>query len=147
MKTKSPKTNGIKIKPLRPTGLRPLTNKQRIFVKHIIDNPKSSATEAAVVAYDNPTKETAASIAYENLRKPQIVTELAKYNGLMESTLVNTVNDYKESDKLGERTLAVDVAKYIHDKVHGKATQRTEVRTEGVTLTIDLTSALGTDES
>lgn len=135
------------VKPLRPTGLRPLTRKQKAFVKHLIDNPKSSATEAAVIAYDVKDRIVAKSVAAENLAKPAIVTELAKYNGLMESTLINTVNDYKESDKLGERTLAVDVAKYIHDKVHGKATQRTEVRTEGVTLTIDLTSALGTDES
>ena len=144
MKTNSPKTM---VKPLRPTGLRPLTKKQKIFVKHIIDNPKSSVTEAVVQAYDVKNRPTATVIGNENLRKPNIVMELAKYNGLMESTLVNTVNDYKESDKLGERTLAVDVAKYIHDKVHGKATQRTEVRTEGVTLTIDLTSALGTGES
>ncbi len=122
---------------------RPLTTKQKIFVKHIIDNPKQSATKAALAAYNiTEAGSTARTIAAQNLAKPSIVSALAAHNQLIENTLINTVNDYKESEKIPERSLAVDTAKYIHDKIHGKATQRVEQTTTGVTLTIDLTSAL-----
>ena len=118
-----------------------LTPKEQAFVRHIVENPKSSATQAALTSY-NANYQTARQIASENLTKPHIISELSKYNNLVENTLINTVNDFQQSEKIAERSLAVDTAKYIHDKIHGKATQRTEVRTEGVTLTIDLTSSL-----
>lgn len=121
---------------------RPLTRKQQAFVKHLIEHPKQSATKAVLATYDVNNALTAKSIATENLSKPAIVSELAKYNNLIENTLINTINDYSNSSKLGERTLAVETSKYIHDKIHGKATQRTEVTTQGITLNIDLTSSL-----
>lgn len=126
--------------------LRPLTYKQRAFIKHIIDNPKASATEAAAQTYNVNNRKTAEAIATENLAKPSIVTALAAHNELIENTLLNTVNDYKDSDKLGQRVLAVDISKYVHDKIHGKATQRIEQTTTGVTLHIDLTSSLDPTE-
>lgn len=121
---------------------KPLTRKQQAFVKHLIEHPKESATEAAVQVYDVTDRLTAKSIATENLSKPAIQTELAKYNNLVENTLINTIQEYGNSDKLGYRTLAVETSKYIHDKIHGKATQRTEVTTQGIQLNIDLTSSL-----
>lgn len=118
---------------------KPLTRKQSAFVKHLIEHPKDSGTEAVMQTYDVKSRQTAESIAYENLRKPQIVTELAKYNNLVENTLINTINDYSTSDKLGQRTLAVDTAKYIHDKIHGKATQKIEQQSTKLVINIDLT--------
>lgn len=126
----------------RPITNKPLTRKQQAFVKHLIEHPKQSATKAVLATYDVNNALTAKSIATENLSKPAIVSELAKYNNLIENTLINTINDYSNSSKLGERTLAVETSKYIHDKIHGKATQRTEVTTQGITLNIDLTSSL-----
>lgn len=122
---------------------RPLTYKQRAFIKHIIDNPKDSATEAAAQTYNLSSRDVARTVAAENLAKPNIVSALAAHNEIVENTLINTVNDYSKSDKLGQRSLAVDTAKYIHDKIHGRATQRVEQHSTGVTLTIDLTSSLG----
>lgn len=119
-----------------------LTRKQQAFVEHLVNHPKESATQAAKHAYKTATNHTAEQIAYENMRKPEIVTELAKYNNLVENTLVNTVNDWGREENTRKREIAVDTAKYIHDKVNGKATQRTEVKTQGVTLNIDLTSAI-----
>ena len=116
----------------------PLTKKQKILVKHIIDNPKSSATEAAAQAYNVINRHTAEQIAYENLRKPEIVTKLAAHNELIENTLLNTVNDYKESEKIPERSLAVDISKYVHDKIHGRATQRVEQHSTTVNLNLSL---------
>lgn len=121
-----------------------LTNKQKLFIKHLVDNPKSTATDAYKEAYDtqNMKPATINREAHATTRLPQVITELSKYNGLIEDTLINTVNDYKNSDRVNERALAVDISKYVHDKIHGKATQRTEVISTGITLTIDLTSSL-----
>ncbi len=38
--------------------------------------------------------------------------------------------------------LASDVSERIQDRIAGKPTQRTEVQTTGITLSIDLTSSL-----
>jgi hypothetical protein len=121
---------------------KPLTRKQQAFVRHLIENPKSSATEAVVQSYDVTDRLTAKSIATENLSKPAIISELAKYNNLVENTLINTIQDYSNSDKLGERSLAVETSKYIHDKIHGKATQRIEQRSEKLIINLDLTGTL-----
>jgi phage terminase small subunit len=119
-----------------------LTPKQQAFVKHIVNNPKDSATEAAAQTYNVSDRNTAKSIATENLAKPAIKTELMKYNDTIENMLFNTIRDYQDSSKVQERALAVDTGKWIHDKIHGKATQRVEQHTTGVILTIDLTNAL-----
>ena len=117
-----------------------LTKKQQIFVNHIIENPKASATEAAAQAYNLKNRNVARAVASENLTKPSIVTALAAHNELIENTLINTVNDFKDSNKINERALAVDTSKYIHDKIHGKATQRVETTSVSLTFGMDLTS-------
>lgn len=121
-----------------------LTKKQRAFVQHILENPKDSATKAALAAYGKPDKPTtylsAGAIASENLRKPQIIMALGMANEKVESVLMNTVNDYGTSEKIQERTLAVDTAKYIHDKLHGKAKQQIDVQSTSVNISINLTS-------
>lgn len=117
----------------------PLTRKQAAFVKHLIDNPKDSATEAAAQTYNVRSKRhTAETIASENLRKPEIVSELAKHNNMIESALINTVAEWKEHEKPRQREIAMDNAKYIHDKIHGKATQKTENVTTTVNLSLSL---------
>lgn len=129
----------------RPTTTnKPLTKKQQAFVQHLVNNPKDSATDAVKAVYNvsNINSSTARTIASENLAKPNIVSALAQYNNLVENTLINTVNDYKDSDKLGERALAIDTAKYIHDKVNGKATQRIEQQSTSVNFSIDLSQAM-----
>jgi phage terminase small subunit len=118
---------------------KPLTRKQQAFVTELVNNPKDSATQVALRVYNASSPNSAKSIATENLSKPAIITELAKYNNLVENTLINTINDYSNSDKLGQRTLAVETSKYIHDKIHGKATQRIEQRSEKLIISIDLT--------
>jgi phage terminase small subunit len=102
-----------------------MTTKQKIFVKEYVET-KGNGTKAALIAYDTKDYQTAATISNENLKKPEIISALQLHNELIESTLIGTVKQYGRSKKLGERSLAVDTAKYIHDKIHGKATQRTE---------------------
>jgi hypothetical protein len=122
-----------------PITNRPLTRKQEAFVKHLVNNPKSSATEAAAQSYNLNNRKVASVVAAENLRKPNIITELSKYNNLVENTLVNTVQDWGQHDKPRQREIAIDTAKYIHDKIHGKSTQRSESVSTVVTLNLELT--------
>jgi phage terminase small subunit len=127
----------------KPTKDRPLTPKQRAFVQELIDNPKQSATQAVLKTYGKPDKpisyQTARSVASQNLTKPNIKTKLAQYNDIVESTLLQTIQDWGQHDKPRQREIAQNAAMYIHDKVHGKATQRVETRSEQVTISIDLT--------
>lgn len=115
-----------------------LTRKQAAFVKHLLDNPKDSATEAAEQSYNLKNRQTAGQVAHENLRKPEIISELAKHNTMIESALINTVAEWKEHEKPRQREIAMDSAKYIHDKIHGKATQKVEQTVNTVNLTLSL---------
>ena len=124
----------------RITNNRPLTAKQRAFVQHIVNNPKDSATQAVKAVYSDTTDATARNIASENLSKPNIVTELAKYNNMVENTIINTINRYKDSDKLPEVSLATDTARWVHDKIHGKATQQISTTSKVLSINIDLST-------
>lgn len=142
--TPPPKTvPATKRKPAPKISNRPLTRKQKLFVQHLIENPKASGTEAAMTAYSTEDKPTAGAIAYENLKKPQIVSELAKYNNLVENTLINTVSEWGADKSTTKRGIAIDTAKFIHDKINGKAVQQMSVTSTSVNLSIDLSGSMG----
>lgn len=128
-----------------PKKDRPLTKKQAAFVKELIDNPKQSATQAVLKTYGRPDKpikyNTARALASENLAKPAIRTKLAQYNDMVESTLLQTVQDWGQHDKPRQREIAQNAAMYIHDKVHGKATQKVETKSEQVSININMTAS------
>lgn len=107
------------------TGIhKPLTRKQEAFVTELIKNPKMSATQAIKNTYNVSTNHSAEVMASENLRKPEIISRLGDANNMIEQVLMDTVGDYGNSDKIQERSLAVDTSKWIHDKIHGKAVQK-----------------------
>ncbi len=122
--------------------IKPLTRKQQAFVNTLLNNPKLSATQAVKQTYNVNNDNTASSIASENLRKPEIISKLQNYNELVENTLITDVIQYNNSDDINQRKLANDTARYIHDKINGKARQITEVTSTGVTLNIDLTTSI-----
>lgn len=125
--------------PKQATKPRPLTIKQKLFVKGILDNPKRSATAIVKEVYNVTSQHSAEVIASENLSKPEIVNQLERNSSIFESVVVNTAKDWGNSDKPRERELALQASYWGHDKVHGKATQRVEQTTTGITLNIDLT--------
>lgn len=126
-----------------PKKDRPLTKKQTAFVKELIDNPKQSATQAVLKTYGKPDKpidyNTARSLASENLAKPAIQSKLIQYSDMVEQAIVQTIQDWKDHDKPRQREIAMSQAQFVHDKIHGKATQKVETRSEQVTISIDLT--------
>lgn len=122
-----------------PSKPKKLTRKQEAFVKGLVENPKASGTDIAQQVYNVSNRQTAQVIASENLSKPIIRTELAKYTKEVEDTLYRAVTDWGTAEQPRKREIALDAAKFIHDKVHGKATQRVETRSEAVVISIDLT--------
>ena len=132
-----------KDKTTKPAKDRPLTPKQKAFVQELLDNPKQSATQAVLKTYGKPGKPvtylSARNIASENLTKPNIMTKLAQYNDMVESAILQTISDWKDHDKPRQREIAMNQAQFVHDKIHGKATQKVETRSEQVTISIDLT--------
>lgn len=120
-----------------------LTPKQSAMIAERLKDP--TATNAKIIeraGYKATTKHSASQQYLENMSKPEISKRLEPVIDEVEEVLIDTVREFKKSDKQWERTLANDNAKWIHDKVKGKAVQRSEVQTTGVSLTIDLTSAL-----
>lgn len=116
-----------------------LTRKQKAFVKHLVDNPKASGKAAATEAYNTTTPHTAEVISSRLLRKDEIQTELAKYSGIVENSIITTINRYKDSTELDEVKEAMQNARWVHDKVHGRATQKVETTSRSVSINIDLT--------
>jgi phage terminase small subunit len=112
--------------------MKQLTKKQANFVRELIENPKISATEAAARAYNASTREVASAVATENLRKPLIMQHLQANSERAEQVIVDLLKAEKDEVKLA-------ASKDILDRVHGKATQKIEQSTTGVTLNIDLT--------
>lgn len=125
---------------------RKLTRKQKAFVQELVRNPKQSATEAVRKTYNATTDNTASQIATENLSKPHILVELAKYDETAQNTIVDVMGTAREYSKLGNTAganyaaTALSAANTILDRLHGKAIQRTQTSIEAVVLSIDLTS-------
>ena len=121
------------------TALKPLTRKQKAFADALLNDKKISATQAVKTAYNTTTDGSARIIAHENLAKPNIISYLSNHSDLTEQVITNTIKEYQSSDDIKQRSLAVDSAKWVHDKIHGKAKQQIDIRSQAITLNIDLT--------
>lgn len=104
---------------------RRLTRKQAGFVRELKKNPKITPTEAARRAYGVDGQE-ARNIGSLNMKNSKILSHLEEFNTQVESTITNTIADFGNSPDVKERALAVETAKWTHDKIHGKAVQRSE---------------------
>lgn len=112
---------------------RKLTRKQKAFVDELLADKKKSATQAVIDAgYDIKNRGTAEVIAYENLRKPQILAYMSEKAPMAEQKILELVHSDKEE-------IALRASQDVLDRIHGKAVQRQEVQSVGVTLNIDLT--------
>jgi hypothetical protein len=128
----------------RWTPANNLTKKENNFVKYLVEHPKDSNTSAAVASYDTKNRLVAATIAKEVLQRPRVIAELAKYSSTAESNLIKLANvstDYAMDggkDGASYASVAEKVNNSILDRLHGKATIKTENATIAVTLNIDL---------
>jgi phage terminase small subunit len=111
-----------------------LTRKQKAFVKYALEHPKESFTEAAVQSYNVINRHSAKVIAAENLTKPVIQTLLLEADQDSQMTIKEMMQQRQD------KRLAFDAARDIQDRLHGKATIRQEVKSQTVSVNINLTS-------
>lgn len=123
-----------------------LTRKQKAFADHLLNNPKDSATKAVQATYDTDSYTTQRHIASDNLTKANIRAYLDIHSQQAENTVLE-VMDYsnrygKQGGKEGASyaTVALNSAKDILDRVHGKARQQIDVQSTSVNINIDLSS-------
>ena len=104
----------------------------------IATQKERNATKAYKQIHPNSSHVTAGVNAAQLLAKPEAQIYLKQHIDKAQETIVDLmVNSEKDDIRL---RAATDVL----DRSHGKATQRIERSTTGVTLNIDLTSALAT---
>lgn len=133
--------------------LREATRKEKAFAQYLVDNPTATLSEAYQAVYNVRPETTVSSVhsqASALAKRPTVKLELSRYSEEAESVLVEVLeysNRYgKEGGHVGAAYAvnARQTAQDILDRVHGKATQRTEVRSEAVILNIDLTTSTTT---
>ena len=134
-------TNKNKLQTLKEQNKpQKLTKKQKLFIQHIIDNPKAPIADSAEYAYNLKNRATARALASENLAKPYIRSILDSKLEKIEQTMLDVVEDWGHHEKPRQREIALQNAQYIHDKIAGKATQRIETKSEAVVINIDLST-------
>jgi hypothetical protein len=111
-------------------------NKTKAFVNELLANPKLSNTEAYIRTHQTTNRKSASVSASRLLAKPSVSIYLEKHTSNARKRVVDLV------DNAGKEDVQLRAAQDILDRSFGKATQRAEVVASGITLNIDLTSAL-----
>jgi hypothetical protein len=122
----------------RPSGYLKANSKKVLDI--IATQKKKNATEAYRQVYGDVAPITARANAYQLLQKPSAQIYLQTHIDNARQTVVDLLKSEKDDIRLRS-------AQDILDREHGKATQRIEQQTTGVTLTIDLTSALSEEQA
>jgi hypothetical protein len=117
------------------TSNRPLTTKQKAFVDVLVNNPKTSATQAILQTYGKPGKpptyQTAQQLAHENLTKPNVQLYMDKHIEKAKSKIISLIDSEKDD-------IALRASDSVLDRALGKATQRVEAQSTSVNITIEL---------
>jgi hypothetical protein len=101
----------------------------------IAGQTKRNGSAAYQQIHPNTSQDTAKAAAYQLLAKPEAQIYLQEHIDKAKRTIVDLMDSEKDDIRLRS-------AQDVIDREHGKATQRVEQTTTGVTLTIDLTNAL-----
>ena len=105
----------------------------------IIANPKLSGTDAYLLTHKTQNRTTAASNVHQLLKKPEAQLYLEKHINKAKNRIVQLVDSEKEE-------IALRASDSILDRALGKATQRTEVTSQSVHFSIDLTGSNPKDD-
>lgn len=117
-----------------------LTPKQQAMITERLKDPIAPNATIIKRAGYNAKSISAQSQQYiQNMKIPEIASRLEPVVDEIEEALITTVRRYKDSDKLTEVQEAMNNARWIHDKVRGKAKQLTEVTSTKLSINIDLT--------
>ena len=112
-----------------------LTRKQKAFADTLLNNPKISATRAALQTYGKPDKPTtyatANDIARDNLQKPSVQIYMEEHVQKASNRVVQLIDSEKEE-------IALRASDSVLDRVLGKATQKIETHSTSVNLNLSL---------
>jgi hypothetical protein len=100
-----------------------LTPKQEGFVKDVLDG--EPGVRAALNNYDTTDYNTAAAIASENLRKPNIIERLRAAQHIAYATILDLAQNAEKED------VRLRASQDIIDRTEGKATQRSDITSDG----------------
>lgn len=109
----------------------------------IAGQTERNATKAYLSVHPNASLTTAQSNSAQLLAKPEAQLYLKEHTMEASETLIDVMRNARtQTDNASFQRLAKDTADSIIDRVDGKATQKIEQTTTGITLNIDLTSSL-----
>lgn len=121
-------SNASKTRKLRP--------KSKAFADKLLNNPKITLTQAYLDTHETTNRDVARVEGSNLARSPAVMKYLEAHSEQAEHRIVELMQQNED------KRLAFDASRDILDRKHGKATQRTEVQTMGISLNIDLTQAL-----
>jgi hypothetical protein len=125
--------------PKRIIKRRGLTGKQQaMIVERLKDKTADNAEVIKRSGYKVSNDHTASQIYYENMKNPEIAQQLDNVVNEMEDTLITVVRRYRDSTELDEVKEATTNARWIHDKVKGKAKQTIDTTSTTVKLSLSL---------
>ena len=131
-----------------PNSDTKLTGKQQAMIIERIKDPLAPNSEIIkragykINGTGKNATNTASQIYLENMRNPEIASRLVPVVDEIEDALITTVRRYQNSDKLDEVKEAMTNARWIHDKVKGKAVQQIQTTSNKLSIHIDLTGSL-----
>ena len=128
-----------------------LSYKQKQVADALLADPKLTPAKAVMAHYGVTTTNSASALATRLMKQDKIQAYMSEHAQQAEDTMLEVMRYSKLFGKSGSKEgaayagVAVSVAKDVLDRTYGKATQKIENQTTGITLTIDLTSALAPD--
>lgn len=106
----------------------------------LIQDPKLTQTDAYLMVHGKANRQTARTNSAKLMKKPEAHIYLQEHVEKARRTIVSLTDSDKDEIRLR-------ASQDILDREHGKATTVTEVKSTGVTINIDLASALALDSS
>lgn len=107
-------------------GMEELTPKQDKFLKRYLET--GNGTEAAKEVYDTSSDNSAAVIASQNLRKPSILEKFRAAQDIAHATIVALATSAENE------SVRLKAAQDIVDRTEGRATQKTDVTSNGESI-------------
>lgn len=106
-----------------------LTRKQKAWSDTYLEQPKAPLTDIARQTYNVTDSKTAHDISRQNLENPRIIQYIEQHQEKARDKIVELVDSKTER-------IALDASKDILDRTQGKATQRTEVKSTRITISL-----------
>lgn len=104
----------------------------KAFVDTLLSNPKMSQTEAYIRTHKTTSRKSASVSASQLLAKPSVAIYLAEHVDKARNKVVDLVDNATKDD------VKLRAAQDILDRSYGKAVQKEENISKGISFTIDL---------